>query len=664
MAGERDIRRVEVEFLRRGPQHNQLLSPLTDYLAVCEDFPAGVVHVPYEHAEAQNLLLDLRYEVEGAVPSPRVRIVRERAGTNIARMLGSISGLPGSLRKNAASRTNLTHLRLVMSAAELALLPFELSKAPVGPTAGGEEWLGLQPGWPVCITRGVRGVRQGGQPWPTQPRILFVAGPDVPFEESRAAFVELLHAWDEIAVRDDGTVDTDLLTARCDVTVDDVVALMQESTFTHVHVLAHGAEVDDGTGRYGLQFAGDRVLTGADLALALTTRARPCLPSVVTIAACDSGQQGSVVVPGGSVAHDLHTAGVPLVVASQFPISERAARPFVETLYTDFLWGEHPLRSLAALRRRLAIQFPDEHSWASIVAYECLPRDFDDQLAEVRYRQTKRALEAAVRRLERLATADADRIRLLETTGKPFADDFHSPEPDAYRAAREAVTTAVSVLPDSGPWAAECAGLAASAHKRAAEVAFWLSLAPDLDDATGAARAAQSVDDLQESLRRYRATMATMLSTNDAVAHRVAAAHWLVSQVLALTVQLEDRLDDDLAAALRLTAQVDLYLPDHGKRGWANGSLLEGALLQLTAEDPRPGAAALAVDAAHEIVRLCGMHSEQVASTRRQVNRYRYWWSRPEFAAATSATGAPAVDWHRSGGVVETAARVVEILTP
>ena len=57
------IRLVEVELLRRGPRHNQLLSPLTDYLAVCADFPGGVVNVPYEQSDAQNLLDDLRYTV-------------------------------------------------------------------------------------------------------------------------------------------------------------------------------------------------------------------------------------------------------------------------------------------------------------------------------------------------------------------------------------------------------------------------------------------------------------------------------------------------------------------------------------------------------------------------------------------------------------------------
>ena len=62
MADEIEIRTVTAEFLRSGPPHNQLLSPLTQYLAVCGDAGAGVVTVPYEHAAFERQLKELRYE--------------------------------------------------------------------------------------------------------------------------------------------------------------------------------------------------------------------------------------------------------------------------------------------------------------------------------------------------------------------------------------------------------------------------------------------------------------------------------------------------------------------------------------------------------------------------------------------------------------------------
>jgi hypothetical protein len=47
MADNIQVRLVNVEFLRPGPPQNELLSPLTQYLAVCGDAGAGVLHFNY-----------------------------------------------------------------------------------------------------------------------------------------------------------------------------------------------------------------------------------------------------------------------------------------------------------------------------------------------------------------------------------------------------------------------------------------------------------------------------------------------------------------------------------------------------------------------------------------------------------------------------------------
>ena len=41
------IRSVAVELIRKGPPHNRLLSPLTEYLGICGGTGAGSVSVPY-----------------------------------------------------------------------------------------------------------------------------------------------------------------------------------------------------------------------------------------------------------------------------------------------------------------------------------------------------------------------------------------------------------------------------------------------------------------------------------------------------------------------------------------------------------------------------------------------------------------------------------------
>src|SRR5215831_9843582 len=143
-AGHMDIRTVTVELLRAGPRHNQMVSPLTQYLGVCGNFAAGRVSLPYEDEQPRTL----------------------------------------------------THLRIVLSASELAMLPFEASKVPTGEDSM-STWLALQGRAPVCITRHIRSVSPEGIRWPSEPRLLFVAGPDTdpPQALHRKALADAMAPW-------------------------------------------------------------------------------------------------------------------------------------------------------------------------------------------------------------------------------------------------------------------------------------------------------------------------------------------------------------------------------------------------------------------------------------------------------------------------------------
>src|SRR6188508_2702220 len=94
MTEEIQIRLVHVEFLRPGPPHNQLLSPLTQYLAIAGDRGAGVVTVPYEQAAFWRLLKELRYETGDS--EDRQTMLHD-TGVEIGKILGAIPGLPGAL---------------------------------------------------------------------------------------------------------------------------------------------------------------------------------------------------------------------------------------------------------------------------------------------------------------------------------------------------------------------------------------------------------------------------------------------------------------------------------------------------------------------------------------------------------------------------------------
>ena len=654
------VRLVNVEFLRPGPPQNQLLSPLTQYLAICGDAGAGVVTLPYEHATFERKLKELRYETGD--PADRLAMLHD-IGVDMGRILGAVPGLPGSLTGGADHEGQLVHLRLTVSASELALLPFEFAKVPVGPNATADNWLALQTRPPVAVTRHIRNVSAESVVWPHRPRILFVAGdPDViPFDEHRAALLEAIRPFaypgrDDPAKSADGMREQlgELLTILVNPTLTDVLRECRETRYTHVHILTHG-DFDDAAGdsygrSYGLVLRGSEsdsdVVSGERFCTALTTIAdgRIHRPTVVTVASCDSGNVGSVVRPGASFAHALHQGGVPLVVASQFPLSIEGSVPLVATLYRGLLWGDHPLVRLHEIRAELHARYTSRwHDWASLVVYEALPANILEQLGRTRYFQAKRAVDAALERI------DVGVERGAASLAELFA----------------ATTRAVAELPDDGPFAVECIGLRASAAKRLAGSAYALAAK------TGAVPWKKDCCELLDEARsEYERAVRGLLVSDGRTLQHVATLHWLAVQAESLCAVLGKPSADGRWEAAKLCADLYAAHPDAEERAWAQGSLSELWLLKLARSgadaDGAREASELAVHHAQELARMYPSRDAfPVASTRRQFARYVDWWGQPAFERDLAARGfdrrAP---WSGAGGLLEVAARVVEILTP
>ncbi len=249
---------------------------------------------------------------------------------------------------------------MILSASELALLPFELATAPNGFPGSGQALL-LQSQLPLCITREVRRVNNEKLPWlGKQPRILFAAASPpgvgaIPLESHLLALRKVIDPWlsyydesDPEALRK--ALDPHLVVCP-QATVDQIQKACAGGDITHVHILAHGMAFSDaGDERFGLALhdarnpAGIPSVDGVRLAALLRTPDRQggiSGPSVVTIASCESANQGAVLGAGASVAHAVHEAGVPLVVGSQFPLSFAASVLMVECLY-ELLWGKDP----------------------------------------------------------------------------------------------------------------------------------------------------------------------------------------------------------------------------------------------------------------------------------------------------------------------------------
>jgi beta-lactamase superfamily II metal-dependent hydrolase len=655
-----EIKLVQAEFLRAGPPHNQLLSPLTQYLAISGDAGAGVVTVPYEHAAFERRLRELRYETGD--PADRQAMLHE-IGVEMGRILGAVPGLAGALAVDPARPGTLIQLRLTLSASELALLPFEIAKAPISSSSTAESWLSVQTRPPVCVTRNIRTVSAEGVVWPERPRILFIVGDPtaVPYDEHRRVLLAAIEPFSRAGIDDPARSSSgdreqfgDLLTILVNPTLTEVFRECREIPYTHVHILTHGDVIRGSQQAFGLVLRGQgqapEVVSGEQFASALTTLGSGTIhhPTVVTVASCDSGNVGTVVIPGASFAHALHQAGVPLVVASQFPLSKDGSVPLAATLYEGFLWGDHPLVLIQQLRAELHARYTALwHDWASLVVYEALPSTLNEQLDRVRHAQGRRALNAAFERSDR-AISDPPSATSISLTALDAALD---------RALRR--------LPVSGPFAIECVGLKASASKRVAERIFALGIDPR----------SQSLVDWQDSfglLERARADYERaghgLLTSIDRAVQQVATLHWVLVQAESLSMVLGRPAVEGRWAAAKLSA--DLYLNDERveQRAWGHGSLAELWLIRLARPELSPPQrqdfSRRVLDHAGELAALYPWREEfPVVSTRRQFERYVTWWGSESFASALAGRGIErGPGWQGEFGIVETATRVVSLL--
>ncbi|NJL29193.1 MAG: CHAT domain-containing protein, partial [Thermoanaerobaculia bacterium] len=584
-----DIRTVTLELVREGPPDNRLLSPLTPYLALCGQFETATVHVPYEHRVFLRRLDKLRYR-QGALDDPVARqAILDEVAADLARILGSIPGLQSSLATDGAETEMLTHLNLVISPAELALLPFELSRVPTGFSGGEGNWLSLQTRAPIVLTRQIRSAVGSSTRWPAKPKILFVAsasGGSIPFDAHLQALLKAIQPWvepyDENKEGDFEAKVGKILKLLPDATMAQIQEACARETFTHIHVLAHGMEDRRREGNpFGLALAASRdasstdVVSGARFATAIrplkSKTAHP--PAIVTVASCDSDNKESMVIYNvASFAHELHQAGVPVVVASQFPLSKAGSVRVAELLYERLLWGDDPRKVFHDLRRQLySLHAQDAHDWASLVVYANLPIDLASQLEDTRYEQAKAAINAALNALDReIAGFD----NTPDTGGEKAAALNRTMETLLERA-----DAAAAKMPTEGAYETEGLGMKASTEKRKAQMRFQLALklqsAQHLDRARS--ELGESLEVLVAARSLYWQAARQNMIQADRPLKRKRSLHWVMVQQLSLEAVLGESLTDahrDCWSAARTSALADLEGGDRSLRAWAHGSLL------------------------------------------------------------------------------------------
>jgi hypothetical protein len=634
------IGNVKLELLRPGPSHNQLLSPLTPYIALCGADGPVTVRMPFEHRQLLMRLGRLRYP-EGKDPASdeqRQAEVRD-IGETIGGVLGQVPALLAELGNAAVESGKLVHLRLALSGFELGMIPFEAAVAPDGFPGSGSP-LFLQMRLPITITREIRRGRPLPVEWNRPPRILFAfAAPEglyVPAQAHLQALREAIEPWVKIKNNAEDRLDDvkQLLTVLPNASIDKIRKECAAREYTHVHILAHGALFKQaGEDRYGVALCNEYdqsvdIADGERLAIALTARdasgnAR-FRPTVVTLATCDSGNIETVITPGGSIAHELNAAGIPWVIASQFPLWMKASAIAAEVLYRGLLGGKDPRWVLYDLRQRLRTDSPGTHDWASIVAYSTVPWDFEQQIDLFRDKQIRRKFEIKFARIDELVgvnvkdeTAreqvelDADRMNELKALCESIRADLKKWRDDLD-------------ICSSPKEIAERLGISAASEKRIG-IAYFLVKEEKLSRSA------------YEASRDFYRSALEAEPTN----------HWAITQHLSILAVL-NMLDKDSAAAEDLPKQYGKtwaaaqqiaqwqYRNATGKDCiWALCTLAELNLLSSVygerTEAERKSAKAEIKRYCKEICELADNDPFPIFSTRRQFRRYLNYWRRPEW---------------------------------
>ncbi len=143
---------------------------------------------------------------------------------------------------------------------------------------------------------------------------------------------------------------------------------------TVLHVLCHGAALEgSGPGQYGLAWnapgdrGGKQLVDGASLGAVLAPYADTL--RMVVLCACNGGDGGRLASHLGSVARELHRAGIEMVVASRLPMTLLGSVVLTRTLYERLLVDSTSLEAaLGAARRRLRVEARG-FDWASLQLY-------------------------------------------------------------------------------------------------------------------------------------------------------------------------------------------------------------------------------------------------------------------------------------------------------
>ena len=618
------MKSIRMEFVREGEDASVLTKGL-DYFVVIPGTRPRQFEMPLGQQDLSDRLDELRYH-------PQVgEELRAAALRKLSEAVTEVLHPPAP-----PGDGDLLQLDVVTGARELWAVPFEAALAP-----DGEPLLARRES-KVVLTRRIPQDFAEHQPgWPARPRILFAwaspewaGGAKVEASQHEEALLRALQPWVEplpgmpmVLGKKESVLTTLKNASLADIEKACRQADEDRKPYTHVHLLAHGIRMEDpiyqSRKRFGIALESDekKPTEPEALARALRPAREPGapgwdMPVVVTLAICDGGNATNSIIEAGGVAQELHAAGVPVVVASQLPLTFEGAKVMVGEFYGGWMAGKDVRAALHDARVALYdSRAAAAHDWVSLVAYVRLPEGYGDYLLDVRLTSQMAALETASKHASYLIDNDitdpaqydqvADRLRERAA----FLEALLA-EHDA-----AAHRTRIEVVQEN-------AGQLGSAYKRLAELLSWRA---EAEPANRDHWLAESRAALEKARDVYRNGF-----------RRNPSHHWTGVQYLATGAVLSGRLASPAewyACYVAATAQRDDPKCPEPDRIWALGSIAELVLLAPLADGKVAAdedAVAVLADLRARTENAPGLFRppNPIEATRRQLLRYVTWWTK------------------------------------
>lgn len=616
------MKSIKLDFVRSGDDTG-VAQRGQQYQVVIESSRHRKFTMPLNQAEFLDDLSKLRYDDS---------VTGKQRAKALQRLSKSVTKI---LMPEVPDDPDVVQLDLVTNARELWALPFEAALAPDG------QPLFARRNPAVVLTRRIPQGFAGRKPdWPARPRILFAhaspgwAGKAVPASAHKEALLKALQPWVEplhglpmLVGREDS-----VLTTLKEASLADIERACREAEaagrpYTHIHLLAHGIAVGEPRlahrMRYGIALhAANQKGTDPDaLVRALRPAATPGvagrqLPVVVTLAICDGGNATNSIIEAGGIAQELHQADVPIVIASQLPLTYEGSAIMIDAFYQGWMKG-HDVRTVLH-DTRVALYEAREakagHDWVSMVAYVRLPEGYEEYISTVRLESQLAALETASNYAQQLINeAITDELAYDQVTDR-MQERLRQLKALLVQYEKNGEKARAEVLQEN-------AGLIGSAYKRLAELYHRRAAADP-------GRAAH----WQHESKALLAEACTMY--HNSFLHNT-SHHWSGVQYLSLLVVLSGEVNNVkewYACYQAAEAQLGRAGSSEKDRIWAQGSIAELVLLAPFVRglsfDPAAGAGALT--SLRDPVKA--KRDEYPAPTpidvtRRQLMRYVDWWT-------------------------------------